>query len=429
MSYYILPKKNTDFDFNLIKSSKMKENEYKPQISFSLCNYLSHAYEKLKKHNNDFLMQNLINIINPYEFIFTKVPNSKFSVSKLNTFSNMFYIILEIINVFKLLDFFENVNIDTMIYGNNSTAIIECLNIIREKNIDTNINSIINIDNIQNSDYSEFLENFRFNTYDFLYYELNETDYTDKNYIIGMIYILCNIFNYQKRDGVSIIKIDNIYYKPILEILYILTGIYENVYIIKPNMSNVLTNEKFIVCKKFLFKSQKLKLYHMYLINLKMLLDTKKNETILSILKNDIPYYFINKIEELNIIIGHQQLEYINQLIALCKSKNKEDKFDILKKNNIQKCIIWCEKFKIPYNKFIDKVNIFLNEEKIDEEKKNIFLSPKITEEFENIIISDDNDNFELFYDNYDCNKEEKEEKKEKKEINKNVNEENNIII
>jgi hypothetical protein len=36
------------------------------------------------------------------------------------------------------------------------------------------------------------------------------------------------------------------------------------------------------------------------------------------------------------------------------------DKIESLKKTNIQKCIQWCEKFKIPNNKFAEKVNIFL---------------------------------------------------------------------
>jgi hypothetical protein len=47
-------------------------------------------------------------------------------------------------------------------------------------------------------------------------------------------------------------------------------------------------------------------------------------------------------------------------LISLFKSKSKEEKCELWKKNNIQKCIKWCEKFKIPYNKFTDRVNIFL---------------------------------------------------------------------
>ena len=31
-----------------------------------------------------------------------------------------------------------------------------------------------------------------------------------------------------------------------------------------------------------------------------------------------------------------------------------------MKKTNIQKSVNWCEKFKIPCNKFSDKINIFL---------------------------------------------------------------------
>jgi hypothetical protein len=89
-----------------------------------------------------------------------------------------------------------------------------------------------------------------------------------------------------------------------------------------------------------------------------------QEQHVVSLLKRDIPCFFLNKIEESNIIIGNQQLEYIHQLISVFKSKNKEEKYEIIKKNNIQKCIKWCDKFKIPYNKFTDRVNIFLQMEK-----------------------------------------------------------------
>ena len=40
---------------------------------------------------------------------------------------------------------------------------------------------------------------------------------------------------------------------------------------------------------------------------------------------------------------------------------NKQDKLDTLKRTNIQKCIQWCIKYKLPYNKSIQQMNIFLN--------------------------------------------------------------------
>jgi len=81
---------------------------------------------------------------------------------------------------------------------------------------------------------------------------------------------------------------------------------------------------------------------------------------ISSLINNDLSYYFINKVEESNIVIGQQQLEALGQIISIIKNKNREDKMETLKKNNIQKCIMWCERHQIPYNKFTEKANIFL---------------------------------------------------------------------
>ena len=47
-------------------------------------------------------------------------------------------------------------------------------------------------------------------------------------------------------------------------------------------------------------------------------------------------------------------------ITTLLSSKNRSDKLESLSKVNINKCIQWCEKYRIPYNKFTDKVNIFL---------------------------------------------------------------------
>jgi len=90
--------------------------------------------------------------------------------------------------------------------------------------------------------------------------------------------------------------------------------------------------------------------------------------------------------------VGHLQLEQYDQLINLCKNKNKDDRIESLKKNNIQKCIQWCEKHKIPYNKFVDKLNIFLPIVVYDDDG-NIIDAPQRDAllEINNIIESEDN--------------------------------------
>jgi hypothetical protein len=136
------------------------------------------------------------------------------------------------------------------------------------------------------------------------------------------------------------------------------------VYIIKPNASSILSFNKYIVCKNFILNENKKEIYKNYFFKLaqfiSIYLQNNKNKNILSIIDYEMPAFFINKIDDINIIIGQQQLESNYQLINVLKNKNKEEKIENFKKSNIQKCAIWCEKFKIPYNIFSEKVNIFL---------------------------------------------------------------------
>jgi hypothetical protein len=82
----------------------------------------------------------------------------------------------------------------------------------------------------------------------------------------------------------------------------------------------------------------------------------------------------------MNIIVGQQQLESLNLAINLLKNKNKDDKIELLKKSHIQKAVLWCEKYKIPCNKFSDKINIFLPIIKLVKEN-DLFIEEEIIEE------------------------------------------------
>ena len=111
----------------------------------------------------------------------------------------------------------------------------------------------------------------------------------------------------------------------------------------------------------------------------------------------------MNKIDEMNIIIGQQQLESLDQIINILKNKNREDKIENIKKSNIQKSVNWCEKFKIPCNKFSEKVNIFLPIIKInaDEDEDEINPVSDADDDEKNIII---NNNIDINFDMSDEN-------------------------
>jgi hypothetical protein len=63
----------------------------------------------------------------------------------------------------------------------------------------------------------------------------------------------------------------------------------------------------------------------------------------------DIPYYFIQRIEEYNSIFGQKQIQNIQFTLSLIDNNQKNDKIEQLIKMNIQKCTDWCIKYNIPH--------------------------------------------------------------------------------
>jgi tRNA nucleotidyltransferase/poly(A) polymerase len=210
----------------------------------------------------------------------------------------------------------------------------------------------------------ELYETIHGKKYDFIFFELDQVIFYDLNtYSLKLLEILKIILKCQKPNGTVIIKIDNIFYKPVIDIIYILTSLYNKTSIVKPNTSNISSFEKYIICKNFTVNYSKNEVHKKYYYDLLEFINGYRysnNLNIQSIIEQEIPYHFINKIDDINIINGHQQLESINQIINVLKNKNREDKIESMKKTNIQKSVNWCEKFKIPCNKFSDKINIFL---------------------------------------------------------------------
>jgi len=357
MSYYILPKNNNIIDI----IPKIQSNDIKPYTSHSLYNFYSECKKQLNiiLQTNDAIItfENLLKAVNTYEYIFSIVPGTKYSISKLNLNTNLFYDLLEIFNTLNIFEPFLNKNIKNIHISKNYIESNECIKFIRETQNDENINF---------EDINEELYNTINNErYDFIFYEIKNTDFENINcYVLCAIQILMILLKYQSCNGICLIKINHIFYKPIIDILYILCSIYEKVYIIKPNTTNITSFDKYIVCKNFILDENKKEVYKDYYFKLAQFINnysqSNKNVNILSIIEYELPLYFINKINDINIIIGQQQLETIDQIINILNNRNKEEKIENIRKTNIQKSILWCEKFKIPCNKFSEKVNIFL---------------------------------------------------------------------
>lgn len=337
MSYYILPTKH--FVIPLIpavQDDPLQKEVPIPYISYSVSHYLNEVNAELSQCdissvNIDILQKQ----INPYDFLI----NSDFT----NTTNTIKYFIF--IELFKITNLFDKP------YLNEANNYIRCLcddenrnDIIKSIQFINKYKKVVDIKTDLNKDQN----------IDLLFFLSIRTSNIN-TYVEDCILVLCEILLYQSTEGNCIIKLDEIIYKPIIDIIYLLSIIYNKIYIIKPYASSSFKNERFIVCKNQSISSiERQKLLEFINSYCKNKIYTENSSIIL----NEIPIHFLNKIEESNLGIAHKILEYNDILINIIHNNLCKEKHENLKKNSIHKCIIWCDKYKFPYNCLMD-TNIF----------------------------------------------------------------------
>ena len=323
MTYYILPKKNNNISLNLIL-----QNDQTFEISNSIFFYIkSLKLELLSYISLEELKQLKKNI-----FYYNDLLNNNFC--SIHT-SIDFFIYIELLKISIFSDVYKKINI------------IYCDDIIYNSFIYTNKNIIFKNTKLIPINKKEF---------DILTFNIITKD-KNSDYLLNFLSILCKLLYYQANDGGCIIKIYELNHKPIIDIIYILNNFYEKVYIIKPNTSNSINKERYIVCKhmKIIDRDK------YYIFFNKVYTDFLENKKpIFSLLSDDLPYYFINKIEDSNLGIGNLMIEQLDLLISIINENCSIDKIENIKSNNLNKCILWCEKYKIPFK--TNEKNIFINE-------------------------------------------------------------------
>jgi 23S rRNA U2552 (ribose-2'-O)-methylase RlmE/FtsJ len=187
--------------------------------------------------------------------------------------------------------------------------------------------------------------------------DFNNQEYSaTKLIIVQVLYALA----IQSNNGNFVLKVFDTFSNAMIDILYLLSSLYKNVYIMKPQTSRNANSEKYIICKGYNLNENKKRIEciiqnmsnHFPCLNSKLYIET--------IFNFKYSRMFISKIEEVNIIIGKRQLENIVSTLSLMTNK-KFDKIDYYKKKHIQKCITWCENFNIRFNKNLKSINIFLS--------------------------------------------------------------------
>ena len=328
---------------------------------------------------------------NPYEYIHSIIPNSKQAISTLKPISRSFFKMIEICDMLSVVNILPSNSCKSFHLAEGPGGFIEALAYVRKNSEDIyygmtliddvnhNVpgwkkskNFLLNNPNViiekgieGNGDLTK-AENLKY-CYDKYNGQMDlitgdggfdfTLQYPNQEQISTRL-IMCQIafaIAMQKHGGTFILKMYDTFTRFSLDLLYLLSNLYENVYFIKPNTSRIANSEKYIVCKGF----RNINTFDIVKIFYKILLT---NESIIGTLFNfELPYYFTNKVEEYNSILGQQQIDSIVSTIYLIDNANKYDKIEHMKKKNIQKCITWCQKYNIPYNVILQNNNIFLN--------------------------------------------------------------------
>ena len=170
----------------------------------------------------------------------------------------------------------------------------------------------------------------------------------------------------QKKGGTFIIKIFDVFSSAMVDLIYLLTSVYSEISFYKPYTSRPANSEKYLICKKFRLEDSSSIMPQ--LLNIFNFFKQKKNNNkilgtdyfIDRFIHNNIPLIFRYKLEEININLGQQQLETIDNTLRLIKCPASADRISTITKSNIEKCVKWCKANNQPYVKKYSNHNIFL---------------------------------------------------------------------
>ena len=379
MSYYSIPK--IQFNDEFIDLIKITNSGIKnPFINKSLSLYLNKIKCQIDDHIDDW--DKYKKYTNNYEYIHTNIPKTNNSICRLKPLSRSFYKMIEIYNVLSLSNNLNQNRCITYHLAEGPGGFIEAISYIRNNSKDTyygislldenesipgwkksktflenneNViieNGIDNTGNLLNTNnlldcYTRLNGTIDFITgdggFDFSV-DFNKQEITSSKLILTQIaYIIAML----KPTKDCVIKFFDMFTIVSIELLYILSSIFNEIIIFKPNTSRNANSERYVVCKHYNLDEKN---KHKLIMKLKTIINQFNESEINSILDFKIPSYFINKIEEINAIFGQQQIESILSTLTLI-SNHTDEKLEILKKNNIQKCIKWCQRHSVPFNK------------------------------------------------------------------------------
>ena len=315
---------------------------------------------------------------NPYEFINTNYDSQTLSVCSYRPISRAFFKLVEIINHYKFnfpnkmnsfhlaegpggfieaLQYVRNNSADTyygmtLMTGNKDIPKWDKMNYFLSKNpniiIEKGADQTGNLYSIENLEYvyKTYKHSMDFITADggFDYStDFNKQEECSINLIFSEI---CFAMVLQKKGGSFVLKIFDTFSYCSIQLIYLLTYLYEDVCITKPLPSRPANSEKYIICNNFKMVPN----INGLIEQIFKKFNDIKTKQLTSIFNIPISNLFIDKIKEINSIYGQSQIENIISILNNIKDNSRHEKQEQLKKSYLGKCVKWCSKNNLPLN-------------------------------------------------------------------------------
>ena len=199
--------------------------------------------------------------------------------------------------------------------------------------------------------------------------DFNNQEFMAMNLIAAEVFYAISM---QKVGGTFVLKIFDMFTRVTIDILHLLCMTYDDVIVFKPNTSRIANSEKYVVCKRFNIKSADERVDLMEKIRTffarvgiqqpsqQQQQQQRQQSNITGILKPGTHNtQLLSRIEEINAILGQQQIENIISTVSLVQFKTS-DRLENYKKVHVQKCVAWCDKYEVPCNKNLISTNTFM---------------------------------------------------------------------
>lgn len=280
---------------------------------------------------------------------------------KTDSYSEDYYKIWEILSIFNIISN-DKINVKVI-----DSSLSDC-----DKTISNYVNKILNKDSskINFSNKNKVLGKQKM--------ELIIANSNDSDYIILLCELL-EVLNSQEKKGNLVFKIFDIFSMINVKIIYILSSLYEQVYIYKPFTSRPSESEKFIICKNFKYNTDDKTIKNL-ISDLEKIIEMSKSNKYLNDIFVDfeVPSDFIDTIKFINIKLANIEQIQINEIIKYIQENNYfGDKYHIFKNNQIEASKWWIETFYPPTaniaknnKETIDKLfNSYIEKNNLEKEK------------------------------------------------------------